>query len=151
MASAYPLPVCARCARGPNKATPRHRSICRHFNGSEVEQNYTTAVHWLQLSADQGNVEALGHLGLCYYWGQGVDEGYAKAVDLFDKSVDSPVRTDGSDRDAHTSESRLSVRALTEFSLGTCYFCSLGVTESAVAAASWFHKANVSASATNLE
>lgn len=44
---------------------------------------YAEALNWFNLSAEQGNVEAVCMLGVCYYYGKGTDTDYETAVKLF--------------------------------------------------------------------
>ncbi len=46
------------------------------------------AVKWFRKAADQGNADAQYHLGLCYYYGYGVEEDNAEAVNWLKKAAD---------------------------------------------------------------
>lgn len=43
-----------------------------YYIGRHTEKNYEQAFHWWNLAAKNGNVEAIGNLGLCYQTGNGV-------------------------------------------------------------------------------
>ena len=45
-----------------------------------LSQNYTEAVKWYQKAPNQGNENAQCNLGLCYYYGYGVNINYSEAL-----------------------------------------------------------------------
>jgi TPR repeat protein len=57
-----------------------------YYSGTDVSQNYRTAVKWFRLSADQGNVEALSWLGRCYYRGEGVRKNLTEAENYYSRA-----------------------------------------------------------------
>lgn len=50
-------------------------------------QNDSIAVRWWAKSANQGNVKAVGNLGLCYQTGRGVEQDSLRAVGLYTTSI----------------------------------------------------------------
>jgi len=60
-----------------------------YAEGRGVAQNYTEAMKWYRLAADQGYAEAQVNLGMMYYnGGQGVPRDYAEAARWFDLAAD---------------------------------------------------------------
>ncbi len=58
-----------------------------YYRGRHVKQNYKEALEWWTKSAKQGNIKAIGNLGLCYRTGHGVDADSTKASQLFLRSI----------------------------------------------------------------
>lgn len=56
-------------------------------NGKKV--NYAEALQWWSKSAKQGNVKAVGNMGMCYRYGHGVERDSLKAMRLYLKSIRS--------------------------------------------------------------
>lgn len=56
-------------------------------NGKKV--NYTEALQWWAKAAKQGNVEAVGNMGMCYRYGHGTERDSLKAMRLYLKSIRS--------------------------------------------------------------
>ena len=56
--------------------------------GHAVEQNYTEAIKWYQLSADQNFQDGQTNLGRMYYQGKGVPQDYKQAFKWFKLSAD---------------------------------------------------------------
>ena len=50
-----------------------------YYNGEGVPQDYSTAVKWYSLAAEQGHASAQGNLGVMYAFGQGVLKDYVYA------------------------------------------------------------------------
>jgi len=59
-----------------------------YCQGIGIEQNYSEAVKWLNLSVKQGNSRAQCDLGSMYYNAEGVAKDYKKAVELFRLAVE---------------------------------------------------------------
>lgn len=76
--------------------------------GIAVGKSKAAIVRWLERSAAQGNVEAMYALGERYYEGDGVEQDYGKALELFKKLVDK------------NDDNGL-------YMLGKCYFNGYGV------------------------
>ena len=81
-------------------------------NGTGVEKNPKLAFEYYSKAANAGLSLGQYYLGRCYYHGKGTTKDYAKAVELFRKSIQS--------------ESRL-CRGLGYFSLGLCCLTGKGV------------------------
>jgi TPR repeat protein len=90
--------------------------------GWGVPQNLGTALYWIGLAADQGNVQALANMGIFYRNGWGVRQDQVKAFRLF-----------------QTAAQAGDVGAMTN--LGYAYDQGLGVTNSPLIAADWYRKA----------
>jgi uncharacterized protein len=90
--------------------------------GWGVPQNLGTALYWIGLAADQGNVQAIANIGIFYRNGSGVRQDQTKAFRLF-----------------QTAAQAGDVGAMTN--LGYAYDQGLGVTKSPLIAADWYRKA----------
>jgi len=88
--------------------------------GQKVEQNYTEAIKWFRLAAEQGNVEAQCNLATLYYYGRGVDQDYAETIKWLRLAAD---RGD----------------TIAQFNLGEMYAQGLGVAKDQKEAERW-HK-----------
>ena len=53
-----------------------------------IEKNFAQAVHWYQLSADQGYSTAQNNLGRCFQNGIGVEKNFAQAFHWYQLSAD---------------------------------------------------------------
>lgn len=62
-----------------------------YYNGVGVVPNSVEAAKWYQLSAAQGNAEAIYCLGECYEYGRGVTKNEAKAKELYEISAERGV------------------------------------------------------------
>ncbi len=56
-------------------------------NGKKV--NYAEALQWWSKAAKQGNVKAVGNMGMCYRYGHGIERDSLKAMRLYLKSIRS--------------------------------------------------------------
>lgn len=90
--------------------------------GWGVHQNMGTALYWMKLAADQGNVQALANLGILYRNGWGVPLDQARAFRLFQTAAE------GGDAGAMTN-------------LGYAYDKGLGIARSQQVAIEWYRKA----------
>jgi TPR repeat protein len=50
-------------------------------------KNYTEAVKWYKKASEQGEIQAMHNLGLCYYNGYGVSANTDEAIELFKQSA----------------------------------------------------------------
>jgi TPR repeat protein len=66
-------------------------------NGQGVPQDYTEAMKWYRLAADQGNASAQNNLGAMYGDGQGVPQDYIQAHKWHNLAAS---RFSGSEKDA---------------------------------------------------
>ena len=64
--------------------------------GRSVPQNWTTAVKWWRKAAEAGERSAQWDMGVCYYYGRGVDRDIAQANVWFRKAAaqGSPAAAD---------------------------------------------------------
>ena len=51
-----------------------------HYNGIIAEKNYELAVEYYRRAIHGGNIDALNNLGICYEYGQGVEQNNDKAL-----------------------------------------------------------------------
>ena len=58
-----------------------------YYLGRHTDRNYDEAAQWWARSAAQGNVTAIGNLGLCYQYGYGVEADSLKATQLYLRSI----------------------------------------------------------------
>ncbi len=64
----------------PEENTKRGTRFCK-------EKNYSEAVKFFLLAAEQGHAKAQYNLGVCYYKGQGVQQSYTEAVKWYRKAA----------------------------------------------------------------
>jgi len=103
--------------------------FCYH-EGRGVAQNYTEAIKWYHIAANQGNAESQFNLGTCYEHSQGVAQDYVEAAKWYRNAADQNL-------------------AGAQYNLGICYRDGKGVPQDLVEAVKWYRKAadqdNVSA------
>lgn len=58
-----------------------------YYRGRHVDQNFKEALQWWSKSAEQGNVQAIGNMGLCYQTGNGIEKDSLMATKLYKKSI----------------------------------------------------------------
>lgn len=58
-----------------------------YYRGRHFKQNYEEALQWWSMSAKQGNVQAIGNMGLCYQTGHGIPQDSLMATQLYQKSI----------------------------------------------------------------
>ena len=73
---------------GVGNAAAQNSMGCSYYWGQGVEQDYTEAVKWLRMAADQGKGIALFNLGNAYAEGHGVERDYRKALSLYEAALD---------------------------------------------------------------
>ena len=74
--------IIKRAELGDNEAQNQVGSW--YYSGTHgVEQNYDKAYHWWSKSALNGNVLAIGNLGICYQFGRGVEKDSIDAQRLY--------------------------------------------------------------------
>jgi uncharacterized protein len=86
------------------------------------KKNPIEAVKWYRKAAEQNDAGAQYGLGVCYFFGQGVPQDYAKAFEWFHKSAEQNF-------------------AQAQSNLGACYAKGKGVAKDEVEAVKWYHKA----------
>ena len=87
-----------------------------------LRRDYTEAVKWYRLSAEQGYAAAQNRLGVCYASGRGVAQDYGKAVKWYRKAAEQG-------------------NAFAQNNLGRCYSNGRGVARDYAEAAKWYRKA----------
>ena len=71
-------PACAKWRRSGDPAA-QFALGARYATGEEVKQDYTEAVRWFTLAAEQGHILAQATLGAYYWAGRGVPQDLTKA------------------------------------------------------------------------
>lgn len=144
------LAVCTACGK---REDPLEKGKSAYEAG-----NYQVAASQFKLAADNGNADAMFHLGLCYHDGFGVEKDANEAVKWYQKAVNGGNAEAQAYLDALTSVID-EVKQLTEAAengdadamrtVAFAYFAGSGVKPSDEEAAKWFLKAaengNVSA------
>lgn len=87
--------------------------------GNGAIQDYTKAIHWYKLSAEQGNVNAQNNLGFSYYNGNGADQDYAIAVKWYRMAAEQG-------------------HVIAQDNLGYCYQKGQGVPQNYAVAVHWY-------------
>ena len=122
------------------------------------EGDYATAIEKLQPFAEQGQAGAQYHLGLMYYYGQGVDKDEKEAAKWFRKAAEQEhpeaqtslsamyfygqgVEEDEKEAVKWTHKAAEQGYYAAQYSLGVVYYHGRGVEEDKKEAAKWFHKA----------
>ena len=72
----------------PLTAEEYNRLGIRYENGDGVEQDYSKAVYYYKLAADQGYIYAQNNLGYMYDMGYGIEQDYEKAVYYYQLSAE---------------------------------------------------------------
>ena len=82
--------------RSPTQCCKKHRrrrsiAECRCewcYNGDNgMKRDYGQALQWWAKAAKQGDVKAVGNMGMCYRYGYGIDRDSLKATRLYLKSI----------------------------------------------------------------
>ena len=89
-----------------------------YAEGQGMPQNYTEAVKWYRLAADQGDADAQTNLGTMYYFGKAVPQDYGEAMKWYRLAAEQGV-------------------AGAQYNLGGMYANSLGVRQNNVQAYMW--------------
>lgn len=92
-----------------------------YLHGCGLKRDYSAAIHWLGLAAEQGQTEALVTLGKLYMRGEGVERNYFTAFE-------------------HLYRAASAGSAEAQSSLGLMYLEGLGVSQNHVRAMKWFRK-----------
>ncbi|MBR2862578.1 MAG: sel1 repeat family protein [Bacteroidaceae bacterium] len=92
--------------------------------GSEgyTQGNYTEAIKWWRKAAEQGHAGSYFYMGICYYFGHGVEQSYAEAAKCWEK-----IAVQG--------------YADAQYNIGLCYLNGRGVEQSNTEAVKWLRKA----------
>jgi TPR repeat protein len=86
------------------------------------EKNYTAAVKWYKMAAEQNYADAQYNLGYCYEYGKGVEQDYTVAVKWYKKAAEQNY-------------------AVAQNDLGNCYYSGNGVEQNYTDAVKWYKKA----------
>jgi TPR repeat protein len=86
------------------------------------EKNYTAAVKWYKMAAEQNYADAQYNLGYCYEYGKGVEQDYTVAVKWYKKAAEQNY-------------------AVAQYNLGYCYAYGNGVKQDYTEAVKWYKKA----------
>ena len=76
--------------RAAEQGNARAQSLCGQIyatGGRSVPQNWTTAAKWWRKAAEAGRKDAQWYIGVCYYYGRGVDRDVAQAMGWFRKAA----------------------------------------------------------------
>ena len=84
-----------------------------------VSQEYTEAVKWYKLSAEQGYAQAQNYIGYCYQHGKGVKKDYEEAVKWYRLSAEQG-------------------NSYAQKNLGNCYYDGYGVKRNYNEAVKWY-------------
>lgn len=95
--------------------------VCYYF-GYGTAQDYSQAVQWFKLAADNGVPCAIYNLGLCYTNGTGVEKNYIQGL----KMIKIAARKD---------------IGVAQYNLGMSYYFGIGSEKDYSAAANWFRRA----------
>ena len=69
--------------RAAEQGNARAQSLCGQIyatGGRSVPQNWTTAAKWWRKAAEAGRKDAQWYIGVCYYYGRGVDRDVVQAM-----------------------------------------------------------------------
>jgi uncharacterized protein len=119
------LPCIAAAEQGDGKAQTTLGMLydgTLHNDGERIDQNYSEAVRWYLLAAEQGGVFAQTQLGFMYHLGLGVTQNHAAAVRWY--------RAAAEQGNAHA-----------QYNLALMYDEGLGVAQNYAAAVRWYRAA----------
>jgi TPR repeat protein len=94
-------------------------AVRKYLNDEDVTQDYTAAVKWFTLAAEQGNAKAQSELGEMYAYGQGVAQDYKTAVKWYTLAAEQG-------------------NASAQYNLGVMYHKGQGVAQDYKTAVKWF-------------
>ena len=97
-------------------------AYCREGERFHSDENYESAFYWFKKAADMGESTSQRRLGLCYYYGDGVEKDIAKAVYWWRKAAEA------GDSDA-------------QYNLADCYYKGEGVEKDFSKAVYWWQRA----------
>lgn len=127
--SCLPVAVSAQgIIQRPHKPIPTRqkpnpqRSAYPKGEAAYNKKDYTEALKWFHMAADQGDARAQYYLGKMYAYAQGVVQNYTEAVNWYQKAADQG-------------------NAKAQFELGFMYYSGCGVTHSFSEALKWYRKA----------
>lgn len=60
-----------------------------YYSGkNDMVQNYAVALQWWAKAAQQGNVNAIANMGLCYQYGRGIEKDSVRATQLYLRAIE---------------------------------------------------------------
>ncbi len=94
------------------KSTPESQKLLGQFflTGKSIPRNYTEALKWYSLSAENGDRESQAELAFLYFTGRGIERDFEKAFYWYKKSAEKGL-------------------AVSQYSLGIPYYSGNGVDE----------------------
>lgn len=145
----------ADAAAQPERITAQYMLGVMHANGEGIPQDYSEAVSWYYLAAQQGHAGAQNNLGVMYYRGRGVPANLIRAykwLSLASAGGDTTAAANSKVVAAHMTPKQLeqaqsfvdaarqgNVKA--QFDLGVKYANGRGVSRDYREAASWYYLA----------
>ena len=96
--------------------------IWKQAERDAVAQSTFDAIEGYWKAAEQGDADAQDALGVCYYYGRGIEKDFQRAFELFEKAAE---------------QGNIS----SQFHLGLCYYCGEGVERNTRKAVRWFERA----------
>ena len=122
MTSAPPVVSELQIKAESGDAKSQYRVGLRYSSGTDVEQNYATALKWFERAAAQGHVGAQYFTAIAYSTGRGAGVDKPRAVEWFAKAADA----------GHVPS---------QYQMGAVYANGRGVNQDSIWAARWFGKA----------
>ena len=133
-------------------------AYCREGERFHSDENYESAFYWFKKAADMGESTSQRRLGLCYYYGDGVEKDIAKAVYWWQRAAEAGKSSaqcnlalcyyngDGVEKDIskaihwwqRAAEAGVSNA---QFNLAFCYYNGEGVEKDFSKAVYWYQKA----------
>lgn len=107
---------------GKDADAAHETALIYEFGRHSIEVDVVAAAVWFEKAADEGNVEAMTELGLCYELGCGVEQSDEKALDWYTKAANLGHPT-------------------AKFSVGEIFEEARGVPQSDEEACLWYYKA----------
>lgn len=108
-----------------------------YYKGRHVKQDYKEAAQWWAKAAQQGNVLAIGNLGICYQTGHGVSKDTLRAIGLYNRSIKEGNTALFEQQKTLADNGSLFSQVYT----GYCYQNGIGATKDKNKAAEYFVKA----------
>lgn len=98
-----------------------------YYRGRHVKQNYEEALQWWSKAAKQGNIQAIGNMGLCYQTGHGIGADSLKATQLYQRSIQGGNKTLFNQNVEQAKKGNVFSNML----IASCYQNGIGVTKDA--------------------
>ena len=97
-------------------------AYCREGERLHSDENFESAIYWFKKAADMGLSSSQRRLGLCYYYGDGIEKDFSKAVYWWQKAAEAG-------------------NSNAQNSLAVCYYNGHGVEKDFSKAVYWYQKA----------